>query len=118
MRMRRIAALVVVAACSSHHDGATIDAARAIDAPAVPPDAPSYPATLDGNRDRLLASFLAYLESTPATTQSNGLSGATITTVCELWSALHPSDRDVFLTITHRLEGAGLTDGSHALDHI
>ena len=119
MGMRRAAALIVVAACS-HHDAAAIttDAPTAMTIDAPPPDATAFPATLDGNRDRLLASYLAYLASTPATTQTNGLSGATIATVCQLWSALHPSDQDVFLTITHRLDGAVLADSSRALDHI
>ena len=45
------------------------------------------PATLDGNRDRLLATYLAYLQAHPGA-QSNGLDGATLGSVCDLWSRL------------------------------
>lgn len=75
-------------------------------------------ATLDGNRDRLLQTYYAWLESQPDVQQSNGLRGRDLDGVCELWSALDPSSQAVFLTITHRLQGSTLADGSHALDHV
>ncbi|HEY2747881.1 MAG TPA: hypothetical protein VGL86_24835 [Polyangia bacterium] len=76
------------------------------------------PATLDGNRDRLLASYLAWLHAHPGA-QSNGLDGATLGSVCDLWTALAPSDRDVFLTLTARLDGSRLgSDGSAALARV
>jgi hypothetical protein len=111
-------AAIMLAACANH--GAAPDARVTIDdAPASPTmfDAASL-ASLEANRDRLLASYLAYLQSTPTITQSNGLSGANVSSVCALWTALHPSDQVVFLTITHRLEGGVLADETHALDHI
>src|SRR5438445_12415430 len=40
--------------------------------------------TLDANRDRLLASYLAYLKAHPGA-QSNGLDAATVGGVCDLW---------------------------------
>src|SRR3954470_10526655 len=47
--------------------------------------------TLDPNRDRLLATYLVYLVAHPGA-QSNGLDGATLAGVCDLWTRLHPSD--------------------------
>ena len=74
--------------------------------------------TLDANRDRLLATYLAYLQAHPGA-QSNGADGATLGTVCALWSALHPSDRDVFLTLTARMQGSKLgSDGASMLSHV
>jgi hypothetical protein len=85
---------------------------------ASPPDL-AWPDTLDGNRDRLLQTYLERLQSIPSVTQSNGLVGSNLPTVCALWNALDPSSRDVFLTITHRLWGATLAaDGSHALTRV
>ena len=58
-------ALLCLAACGSpsetHDDAAVSDGHHdgAPDAPAV------FPATLDGNRERLLATYLAYLETMP-----------------------------------------------------
>lgn len=69
-------------------------------------------------RDRLLRTYLAHLQRFPNLTQSNGLRGADLGDVCALWGALQPSGRDTFLTITHRLEGATLADGSNALQHV
>jgi hypothetical protein len=116
MGMRLGLAITLFAACShGDHGVATGDAPAAIDAQVT--DA-GFAATLDGNRDRLLASYLAYLQSTPTITQSNGLNGAALANVCDLWSTLAPSPQQVFLTITHRLEGSVLADGSHMLDHI
>ena len=70
------------------------------------------------NRDRLLASYLAYLRSEPTKAQSNGLRGAELNTVCDLWAALDPSSRATFLTITARLDGSLLVDNSTMLDHV
>src|SRR5689334_16871116 len=61
------------------------------------------PANL-ANRDRLIASYLAYLKANPTVTQSNGLSGANLSTVCDLWSRLQPAAQATFLTITARLD--------------
>jgi hypothetical protein len=116
----RLTVLLCASACSSTPHAGTSDASTDASSPVVDatPDGPVFAPTLDGNRDRLLATYLAYLQSTPTITQSNGLSGANLTTVCQLWTALDPSPQEVFLTITHRLEGAVLADHSHALDHI
>jgi len=105
----------LVAACSSpaasHGDAAiAIDGAPMIDA-AIPADH-----SLTGERDRLLASYLAWLQANP-TPQSNGLAGS-LHTVCELWSALQPSGKSVFLTITHRLYGSKLADATTMLEHV
>src|SRR6185437_5009738 len=92
-----LATITLAAACGSggEHAGVTVDAPDAIDA-SREADA-GFPATLDGNRDRLLASYLAYLKSTPTVTQSNGLNGAAVASVCDLWSTLAPSPQQVFL---------------------
>jgi hypothetical protein len=90
----------------------TGDAAASVDSAA---DAPGYPDTLDGNRNRLLASYLAYLELDPDAAQTNGLLGRNLHSVCDVWTALQPSARDVFLTLTHRLYGSKLADGTDAL---
>jgi hypothetical protein len=81
------------------------------------PDA-GFALTLDGDRDRLLATYFAWLETQPTVMQSNGLVGSNLHGVCDLWSALDPSSQNTFLTITHRLYGGVLADGSHMLDHI
>ena len=74
--------------------------------------------TLDGNRDRLLASYLAYLQAHPGA-QSNGLDGAALAGVCDLWTRLDPSSQRVFLTLTARLQGSTLDgDGSPMLGHV
>ncbi len=106
-------ALVVLVACSSPTHGGLppIDAAAEIDTPLAIDAAPL------GNRDRLLQTYLAYLQGSP-TTQTNGLSGAALHSRCELWAALAPSPRATFLTITARLAGGKLADGSTMLDHI
>ena len=109
--MRLIAvALVVVAAC--HEDNRRPDIVDAPELDAPPIDAPV------GNRDRLIRSYLAYLQSTPSTAQTNGLSGASLTSTCALWTALDPSSQATFLTITARLAGGTLADGSVILDHV
>ena len=75
--------------------------------------------SIDANRDRLLGTYYDYLKSDPSKVQSNGLSGAGVSSVCDLWNKMHPSDRDVFLTITARLQGSKLgTDGSSMLVHV
>ena len=75
-------------------------------------------ATRDGERDRLLASYLAWLQAHPGA-QSNGLDGASLASVCDLWSALPPSDQFVFLTLSARLWSSRLgADGSAVLAHV
>jgi hypothetical protein len=82
-------------------------------------DAPNFPSTLDGNRDRLLHTYLVWLQADPNTAQQNGLIGRNLTNVCDLWNMLDPSSQDVFRTITHRLEGGTLgLGGTHMLDHV
>ena len=118
--MRAVQFLALAAACggskaSSQPDapaGGNPDAPVTVDAPAAFPD------TLDGNRDRLLATYYAWLEAEPSTPQSNGLVGRNLMSVCDLWNGLDPSARDVFRTITHRLWGATLADATHALSHV
>jgi hypothetical protein len=84
--------------------------------PAAP--AGSFAPTLDGNRDRLLETYLLRLKSIPDARQSNGLVGGALDNVCDLWARLDPSSRLVFLTLTHRMQGSTLRDGSHVLDHV
>jgi len=70
------------------------------------------------DRDRLLASYLAYLKAHPGQ-QTNGLDGAQLPDVCALWSKLDPSSQSVFLTITARLEGSVIAaDHSTMLSHV
>ena len=126
--MRRwLLAFLVLAACGGGHAGTAPDSAGGGGGGGggdggggdAAVDAASYPMTLDGDRDRLLASYLAWLQAEPDTQQSNGLLGRNLHSVCDLWNGLDPSSRDVFLTITHRLYGSVLrSDGSHMLDHI
>jgi len=117
MRARHVC-LLALAACSSpaviHGDAPPVQidgSAHAIDAPLT------SDGSLTGERDRLLASYLAWLQANP-TPQSNGLSGASLHSVCELWSALQPSGKSVFLTITHRLYGSKLADTTPMLAHV
>lgn len=90
----------------------------------APPDAPQdatspWQDTLGSNRDRLLATYLDFLEAHATAPQSNGLSAALVSTVCDLWDALDPSSRAVFLTVTARLQGSRLAvDGRSALWHV
>src|SRR5664279_4865157 len=100
---------VACAACGSP-SGTVTDAAHAGDTVATR-DAPvdvaqNFPATLTGNRDRLLADYAGFLKTVSAP-QSNGL-GNTVHSACDVWSGLVPSARGVFLTITHRLDGSVL----------
>jgi hypothetical protein len=112
---------LVLIGCGGANRTSAADARDEIDASAIDaapsPDA-GFAATLDGNRDRLIRSYYARLETIPTVTETNGLTGAQLADVCALWSALDPSSREVFLTITHRLDGAMMTDGTHALDHV
>lgn len=112
--------LLALAACAGSKSSSTPDApVTNPDGPTSNPDAPAgFADTLDGNRDRLLASYYAWLEADPNTPQSNGLLGANLHSVCDLWNGLDPSARDVFRTITHRLWGATLADSTHALSHV
>jgi len=75
--------------------------------------------TLDANRSRLLQSYFAYLKASVTTPQTNGLSGANVTSAADVWQKLDPSSRDVFLTLTARLQGSKLgTDLSSMLSHV
>jgi hypothetical protein len=105
-----LAGIAIVAACGSSPPHDTPDA-QDIDAEV---DAPPPLA----NRDRLLATYLAYLKAHPGP-QSNGLDGAQLADVCQLWSTLAPSGQDVFLTNAARLEGSILdADSTPMLDHV
>lgn len=93
-------------------DGASADATGVTDASATS-------TSLDAERDRLLATYLARLQASPDTSQSNGLRGRDLADVCALWDAMPPSSQAVFLTVTARLGGARLgSDGSLALAHV
>ena len=101
------------ATSTSGDDGAaaTGDASDAAAAPVVD--------TLDANRDRLLATYLAWLLANPGTTQTNGLSAANVKTVCDVWGKLDPSSRAVYLTLTARMQGSKLvSDGASMLAHV
>lgn len=75
--------------------------------------------TLDANRDRLLGTYFDYLKSSATSPQSNGLSGSNVASVCDVWGKLDASSRDVFLTLSARLQGSILgDDGSSMLGHI
>src|SRR2546426_553532 len=119
--MRYTVAAVLVAACAGGKTAGQAPDAAAVgsaDASVMPDSAPVIN-TIDGNRDRLLATYLAWLQAQPAVTQSNGLIGGQLHDVCALWSKLDPSAQNVFRTITHRLWGSVLhVDGTHALEHV
>lgn len=86
-----------------------VDAGADVAAPAID--------TLSANRDRLLATYLAYLKATPGK-QSNGLDGSALTGVCDLWRKLVPSAQGVYLTLTARLQGSKVSaNGSSMLSH-
>ena len=71
------------------------------------------------DRDRIIASYLDFLKENPDVTQSNGLRGADLVDVCDLWNRLDPSSQATFLTVTARMEGSILgADQSTMLDHI
>jgi hypothetical protein len=100
-------------ASTSPNDADAGDAGTKTDAADVAKD------TLADNRDRLLASYLAYLRATPGPPQSNGLVGSALTGVCDLWRKLDPSAQGAFLTLTSRLQGSALgKDGSSMLVHV
>ena len=82
-------------------------------------DAAMPPAdTLDANRDRLLATYLVYLQAHPGA-QSNGLDGAALASVCDLWTRLDPSSQAVFRTLTARMQGSRTAaDKSSMLAHV
>nr|HEX4318827.1 hypothetical protein [Kofleriaceae bacterium] len=97
-------------------DGARVDSSSH-DAPGDADRGSASPLTV--NRDRLLATYLAFLQSEPTVTQTTGLSGANLTSTCQLWTALDGSSQLTFLTITARLQGSKLQgDGSTMLDHV
>lgn len=112
----REALIVALVACGSRASPARPDAVVSSDAPVIADAPPVVPDTLDGQRDRLLATYHAYLAAHPDTTMTNGLVGRDLHDVCAVWSALQPSARDVFLTLTHRLYGSRLADGTPALE--
>ncbi len=88
------------------------------DAPASGSDATSIDAQPATDRDRLLATYLAYLKAHPGA-QTNGLDGAQLADVCALWSKLDPSGQGVFLTVTARLEGSVIAaDHTTMLSHV
>jgi hypothetical protein len=113
--MRSALVMVLAIGCgggAAHGPDASGDDDAPVDS--TPIDTPANLA----NRDRLIASYLAYLKANPTVTQSNGLSGGSLSTVCDLWSRLQPAAQATFLTITARLDGSKLKDGSTMLDHI
>jgi hypothetical protein len=73
--------------------------------------------TLASNRLRLLTSYDSYLHQYASTAQSNGLSSS-VGGVCDILAKLDPSSIAVFDTITTRLQGSTLRDGSSMLWHI
>ena len=102
----RVGWMLALAACAGSHassgpDASMTDGPRALDASGDATAA--WPDTLDGNRNRLLETYVAYRSAS---------------SVCDVWTALPPSGRDVFLTLTHRLYGSRLADGSDALVHV
>ena len=95
--------------------GPDVDGAVAADASDAATTNPAD--TLASNRDRLLATYLAYLKATPGA-QSNGLDGSKLAGVCDLWKALVPDGQQVFLTLSARLQGSKLSnDASSMLFH-
>lgn len=75
--------------------------------------------TLDANRNRLLQSYYDYLKAQVTQPQTNGLSGTNVTSSADVWQKLDPSSRDVFLTLTARLQGSKLgSDMSSMLSHV
>ncbi len=75
--------------------------------------------SLDDNRQRLLATYLAYLQAHPGA-QSNGLDGTTLASVCDLWMRLDPSARSVFFTLTARMQelARSASDRRSMLSHV
>ena len=93
--------------------GSTSDAASTSDSGSTGAD------TLGANRDRLLETYFEFLKASATTPQTNGLSSSNVSNVCDVWTKLEPSARDVFLTITARMQGSKLgADGSSMLSHV
>ena len=116
--MPRGLAAVALAAAACNSPAAVTDAAGPrVDAAAR--DAARGDASLPPtDRDRLLQSYLAYLQAHPGP-MSNGLDGAQLATTCALWDGLPPSAQAVFSTLTSRLAGGVLAgDGSPMLTHV
>src|SRR5438093_81917 len=112
----RVWGFVALAACAGSHASSQPDASPdSRTADAAPDGTTAWADTLDGNRNRLLATYLAYLQAQPDTQMTNGLVGKDLHSVCDVWTQLQPSARDVFLTLTHRLYGSKLADGTDAL---
>ncbi|MFT3692998.1 MAG: hypothetical protein QM831_07645 [Kofleriaceae bacterium] len=82
--------IVVIAACGSPPAHELPDAPVEVDA--AIDAAPVMRDGLSGQRDRLIT--------------------------CAEWTALTPSAQQVFLTLTHRMYGSMLRDGSHMLEHV
>jgi hypothetical protein len=67
--------------------------------------------SIDDLRLTLLDSYVVFLKAQDHSyVQSNGLKGggSAVNNVCELWDLLQPSAKDVFITITGRLDGSKL----------
>ena len=109
--------LVIVLVVGCGHSAAQPGDDDAIDA-SPPIDGVDGSTHTLSNRDRLIHSYLDFLKADPTATQSNGLSGANLTDVCDLWSKLQPAAQATFLTITARLDGSKLADSSTMLDHV
>ena len=113
--MRGCAFALIATACSSPTTSPDSDApvTPVEDAAPVDIDAPGPPLP---NRERLLTTYLAFLDAHPGA-QTNGLDGAQLADICQLWSKLAPSGQATFLTLAARLESGILGDGSTMLDH-
>ena len=116
MQSRSTLLLVAFLGCGDN----TVPASSSPDAAIVsdaPPDA-TVESPLDRNRDRMLTTYLAQLRAEPNVVQSNGLVGKDLATTCDLWTKLDSSSQAVLLTLTHRMQGSTLHDGSAMLDHV
>lgn len=112
IRRMRAFALVLLTACGSSSSSPPVDVGPGSDG--TTPDSSVAAAP----RDRLLQTYLAWLTAHPGPT-TNGLDGASLTSVCQLWTKLQPSAQAVFLTLTARLEKSHLRrDDSSMLDHV
>jgi hypothetical protein len=118
MRLGLLSLPLLLLACGDNSTTpAQPDAASVADAPSHPQDG-SVVSPLDGHRDRLLATYLARLKSIPEAVQSNGLVGKNLATTCDVWTKLDASSRGVFLTLTHRMYGSTLRDGTRVIEHV
>jgi hypothetical protein len=131
-----LALTLALGGCSgSHSENATGQDSTAVDGgtgdgegdPGDPSETGDPPAGDSGdagvavlsNRDRLIGTYFDYLKAHPDETQSNGLRGADLVDVCDLWTRLDVSSQSTFLTLTARLQGSILgVDGSSMLDHV